>query len=194
MTVKMILACDEGNSIGWHSGELPWKIQPDMKRFKDLTMGHDVLMGWNTFKSLRRADGLPNRKNVVLTRKTRAEVQEYTQSSNVTITHSLGDWVQAHQAYLGGFLPKPDLWIIGGAQIYDQAIKLKLVDEIYLTQVHTLSGGDVTLPFDLYSWKLFVIRQRSEGVSWEMVSSEAPPVPLDCPKITFVKFVKVQNG
>lgn len=193
MTVKMIVACDEGNSIGWSSGELPWKIQPDMKRFKDLTMGHDVLMGRKTFESLKSPQGLENRRNIVISN------SRPSSQSGVSQPHwfrdgkdSLRTYIQTHQAGLG--LTPPDLWIIGGAQIYDQAIKLKLVDEIYLTQVHTLSGADVTLPFDLYSWKLFVIRQRSEGVTWVMESSEAPPVPLDCPKITFVKFVKVQNG
>ena len=65
MTVKMILAVDEGNAIGWDDGSLPWKIPADMKRFKELTTGHDVLMGWKTFISLRRPHGLPNRTNAV---------------------------------------------------------------------------------------------------------------------------------
>lgn len=193
MTVKMIIAVDEGNSIGWRSGELPWKIQPDMQRFKDLTMGHTVLMGRKTFESLKRPEGLENRHNVVISNsRPSSEPGDPQPHWFRDGKDSLRTYIQTHQACLG--CTPPDLWIIGGAQIYDQAIRLKLVDEIYLTQVDTLSGGDVTLPFDLYSWKLFAIRQRSEGVHWEMVSCEIPPVPLDCPKIAFIKFKKVPNA
>lgn len=184
MTVKMILAADEGNSIGWLNGQLPWKISPDMKRFKDLTTGHTVLMGMTTFKSLGRPNGLPNRENIVLSRRPFAEAK-IGLGDDVLLLSSIDD--------IAGLLETRthrDIWIIGGATVYAQALEKQLVDEIYFTQVHTLSGGDVTVPFDLHSWKLFIIRQRELGVNWELTSAEDPPVPADCPRITFMHFKK----
>ena len=184
MTVKMILAVDHGNSIGWSDGRLPWKIPADMARFKALTTGHDVFMGRKTFESFKRPNGLPNRRNIVLSR------DDFDGALTVESTKSW-DWVRAHQECLG--CTPPDLWIIGGAQIYQQAIEQKLVDEIYLTQVHALSGADVLLPFDLWDWKLFVIRESARGVNWEVNGEpEFPPVPLEGPKISFIHFKKTK--
>ena len=186
MTIKLIVAVDQGNSIGFSNGTLPWKIAPDMQRFKNLTMGHDVLMGRTTYQSLNRPNGLPNRRNIVLTRRPYSEVRG--QFGEVDIISSF-DWVRAHQACLG--CEPPDLWVIGGAQVYKEALDLKLVDELYVTLVHTISGGDVTFPYDLYGWKLFVLRQRKIGVNWDLVSTETPPVPPNCPAITFMNFRRI---
>lgn len=161
MTVRMILAVDRGNAIGWQDGHLPWKIPADIKRFKELTIGHDVIMGRKTFDSLGRPDGLPNRFNVVVTRNLKGPW-----SDKVRVTNTFADYVKAHQEGLG-ITPK-DLWIIGGAQIYHQAISKQLVDEIHLTLVDTNSGADVTLPFDLSAWKLFIMRQHKDGVQWNL--------------------------
>lgn len=178
--IKMILAVDEGNSIGWFDGRLPWKIPGDMKRFKALTTGHVVLMGRKTFESLNLPDGLPNRKNVVVTsgfhhptmgNKVYRERIEYIDSTSICD-------------------PGQDLWIIGGARVYAEAIKRNIPEEIFLTQVHTTSGADVRLPFELYAWKLFVLRERARGNNW-VVHAEDPPTVLDGPKITFVHLKKV---
>ncbi len=191
MTVKMILAVDHGNSIGWTDGSLPWKIPADMARFKALTTGHTVLMGRKTFESFKRPKGLPNRHNVVLTRDKsfKSAPQDEPRYFNAE-ENPLKLYVQVHQACLG--CTPPDLWIIGGATIYQQAIEEKLVDEIYLTQVHAQSGGDVLLPFDLWDWKLFVIRERARGVNWEVQGEPVqPPTHPDSPHIVFIKLTKV---
>lgn len=181
MTIKMIIAVDQGNSIGWSDGRLPWKIPPDMQRFKDLTTGHIVMMGRTTYQSLKRPDGLPNRRNVVLTRRPYSEVRG--QFGNVDIISSL-DWING-ESQRGKVI-----WIIGGAQVYAEAIEKKIVDEIYLTQVHTLSGGDVILPIDLFSWKLFVLRERARGVNWDTTFDWDVPVPPSSPKISYITFKK----
>ena len=165
MTVKLIVAVDRNNAIGWQDGRLPWKIAEDMKRFKELTTGSTVLMGRKTFESIGRPNGLPNRQNVVLTtdagKRTGPGVHPVWFKDG---TNSLKTYVQAHQAGLGG--DPGDLWIIGGATVYDQAIAQQLVDEIYLTIVDVTSGADVVLSFDLCSWKLFMLRQHKDGVEW----------------------------
>ena len=193
MTVKMILAVDHGNSIGWSDGRLPWKIPADMKRFKELTTGHTVLMGRKTFESFNRSKGLPNRHNVVITRN--ESLKSLPQDEPCFFSseeNPLKLYINVHQACLG--CEAPDIWIIGGAQIYAQAIEHKLVDEIYLTQVHDQSGGDVLLPFDLWDWKLFVIRERNLGINWEVEgdSVQTPTAP-DSPHIVFIKLTKVKE-
>lgn len=187
MTVKMILAADQGNSIGWSNGNLPWRIRIDMQRFKNMTMGHDVVMGRTTYQSLKLPDGLPNRRNVVLTKQKYADVRH--QFGNVDIISSF-NWVEAHQECLG--CTPPDLWIIGGAKVYAEALELKLVDEIYFTQVHTLSGADVILPFEMYGWKLFILRERARGVNWELIDSSNPPTAEGEPPISFLTFKKIK--
>lgn len=163
--IRMIVATDRGNAIGWRNGTLPWKLPADMKRFKELTTGGTVVMGWNTYESLKRPNGLPNRRNIVMTRKPYSEIRGKT-GDQIDIWSSL-DFLTESQKGLGVDPSKfPDYWLIGGANVYDQAIKAKCVDEIYLTLVHTNSGADVTLPFDLAAWKLFVLQQAKDGVQW----------------------------
>lgn len=186
MTIKMIVAVDRGNAIGWCSGDLPWKIPADMKRFKELTTGGTVVMGWNTFMSLKRPNGLPNRRNIVMTRKPYSEIRGKT-GDQIDIWSSL-DFLTESQRFLGTPPPGaiPDYWLIGGANVYDQAIKAKCVDEIYLTLVDTNSGGDVTLPFDLAAWKLFILQQDKNGVQWFLDSMSDPQHTDDGLTFTFL--------
>lgn len=174
--IKMILAVDSSNAIGWKDGRLPWKIPADMKRFKELTSGGTVVMGWSTYKSLGRIDGLPNRKNLVLTRRTYPEIRG--QFGNVDIISSL-DYVRRLE----------DPWIIGGASVYDQALEAGLVDEIYLTLVDANSGADVTLKHDLSAWKLFILQQEKLGICWR-AEIEYPHTEAPSPNITFVTLRK----
>lgn len=186
--IRMIVAADRNNAIGWDTGHLPWKIPADMKRFKELTTGGTVVMGWNTFESLKRPNGLPNRKNIVLTRKPYSEIRGKS-GDNIDIISSF-DWIVAHQACLG--CTPPDLWLIGGANVYAQAIEKKLVDEIYLTIVDTTSRANVVLPFDLVSWKLFVLRQAKVGVEWYLDSISDPQCTEDGTFFTFVTLKRIK--
>lgn len=187
MTIKLIIAVDQGNAIGWCDGRLPWKIPTDMARFKALTSGHTVVMGFNTYESLKRPDGLPNRRNIVMTKKSLQEMMGKF-GDKIEVISSF-DWVRAHQECLG--CDPGDLWIIGGANVYAQAIEQQLVDEIYLTLVHTDSGADVRLPFDLAAWKLFILRQAQNGVQWSLTAIESPEV-AEGPKITFITLRKIK--
>ena len=193
MTVKMILAVDHCGSIGWSDGRLPWKIPADMQRFKELTTGHTVLMGRKTFDSFNRPKGLPNRRNVVITRnKSLKSLPQDEPCFFSSEENPLKLYIDIHQECLG--CEASNIWIIGGAQIYAQAIEHKLVDEIYLTQVHAQSGGDVLLPFDLWDWKLFVIRERNRGVNWEVEGDAIqPPTAPGSPHIVFIKLTKVKE-
>ena len=192
--IKMILAVDSGNAIGWQNGDLPWKIPADMKRFKELTTGHTVVMGFNTFKSLGRPAGLPNRKNIVLTRRPWAEARTHIDpNSDVDVISNL-DWLMMPVQEAGVVRSRyaaSTCWIIGGASVYDEAIDRQIVDEIYLTLVHATSGADVTLKHDFSAWKHFVLQQQKIGVYWDLEDIQNPTVVQPSPGITFVKLKKL---
>lgn len=181
--LKLILAVDKGNAIGWANGELPWKSPSDMAHFKSNTEGSTVLMGHNTFKSLSRPLGLPNRVNVVLSKSARPEID-----TSIIVLDSWSQISDVKNTSSG------DLWIIGGAQVYAQALDLQIVDELYITQVHVNSGADVVLPFEMYAWKLFVLQQRKLGVNWDLVDIEQPTVQCPSPGVTFLKFKKIPEA
>lgn len=153
--MKLIVAVDRGNSIGWADGRLPWKLPADMKRFKEMTTGGTVVMGFNTFASLKRINGLPNRRNIVLTRKNPLEARGLFGDS-IEVVSSL-DWV--HRSV-------PDAWIIGGASVYTEALTKQYVDELHITLVDADSGADVRLMTDFVAWKLWTIREAAAGRRW----------------------------
>ena len=203
--IRMILAVDSGSAIGWKDGRLPWKIPTDMKRFKELTTGSTVVMGWSTYKSLGRADGLPNRKNLVLTRRPYSEIRG--QFGNVDIISSLdyvkrlnehctmGMGCESAGACFAEVHDTPeqcplnqDIWIIGGASVYDQALDAGLVDEIYLTLVDETSGADVCMKYDMAAWKTFMLQQQKQGIIWN-AELEYPHVESG-PSITYVTMRK----
>jgi dihydrofolate reductase len=183
--IKLIIAVDEGNAIGWKDGRLPWKIPADLKRFKELTLHSTVLMGRKTFESLNRPKGLPERNNLVMSR-TLPHTCFPNEKVNV-LKAPLEHVIQAHQATLGG--EPEDLWIIGGAQVYAEAIEKQLVDGLYLTLVHIDSGADVILPFELAAWKLFMLQQEKAGVQWNLTSIE-PVHETEGPAYTFITLQK----
>lgn len=177
--IKMIVAVDSDNAIGWADGRLPWKIPYDMKRFREKTTGHTVVMGRTTYQSLNMPDGLPNRKNVVLTRRPYSEVRG--QFGNVDIISGL-DYVELRRS------SDEVQWIIGGASVYAEALERQMVDELHVTLVHAHSGADVKLPFELAAWKLFMLHQQKVGVYWHMVDQERPTVVAPSPGIDIVVF------
>lgn len=165
MKICLIAAVDQGNSIGLSDGSLPWHISWDLARFKDLTLGHSVLMGRKTFESLKMPLGLPNRDNFILTKN---EVND-----GIKTVTSLSRSIQSVKNFkdaLNAADPEKTLWVIGGARVFAEAISTKIVDEIQLTQVHRLSGAEVTLQFNLYDYELFIKTQKELGVVWELVS------------------------
>lgn len=163
MTIKMILAVDQGGAIGWSDGRLAYpSLKQDMQRFKELTTGQTVVMGFNTFKSLGRPKGLPNRKNIVLTRKHPIDARGWIDSS-IDIVSSLG-WVKTWFERR----PEETCCIIGGASVYEEALAKDMVDEIYLTLIHSTCPADVKMTTDLVSWKHFVLTERKRGVNWEV--------------------------
>lgn len=129
--VSIILAVDEKNWIGKNS-DLAWRIKADMKYFKDITTTVEdtnkhnaVIMGRKTWDSIpEKFRPLPGRENVIITRNVNPSLNELQFSS---LEEAVG--------YLQKDTTIESIFIIWGAQIYNDAIKKKLVDKVYITKV-----------------------------------------------------------
>jgi dihydrofolate reductase len=126
--ITIIVAASENNVIG-NNNKLIWHLSDDLKRFKNLTKGHYVIMGRKTFESMPRA--LPNRTNVIITRK-----KNYI-AENAIVTNSLESALKIASDDAQPF-------IIGGGEIYN--IALNISDRIELTRIHHNFEGDTTFP------------------------------------------------
>ena len=151
--ISIIVAMDEQGVIGVNGG-LPWRLSDDLKHFKKITMGHPIVMGRKTYDSIGHP--LPGRENIILTRQT-----DY-HPEGTTIIHNLKEIIGEHETKNTEQRTKntePETFIIGGSQIFKQA--LPLANKIYLTLIHKNFEGDTFFPeFDLE--KDFQIIEKSE--------------------------------
>jgi dihydrofolate reductase len=135
--LTIIAAAGENNAIGKHN-KLIWHISDDLKRFKNLTIGHHVIMGRKTFESFPKP--LPNRTHVVITRNLNYRVPE-----GVILVNTLEDAIKAS-------ISDPQPFVIGGGEIYKQAILI--AEKIELTRVHANFEADTYFPIiDKSIWK-----------------------------------------
>ncbi len=141
-TVIAIVAFGDNFEIGCN-GDLIWHIKEDLKRFKQLTMGHPIIMGRKTRDSLPKA--LPGRTNIVVTRN-----PDYTAQDSL-IAHSIEDALKLAREAEGS----DKIYIIGGGQIYEQA--WQYLDEIEVTHIYDNSEeADTFFPkFSPEGWELF---------------------------------------
>ncbi len=150
MRTYIIAAKDPNGCIG-KGNTIPWKIKEEMQHFKETTTGHTVVMGYATWKSFGTRTVLPNRTNVVLTRSNeRAEEILNHHLPNLLAAHSISDAEYIHTS----LNKEKDVYIIGGAQIYDLYLKEKKVDEMILSVVTpVVENGDTFFPeYDLKEW------------------------------------------
>lgn len=135
--LTLIVAAAENNAIG-KDNKLIWHLSDDLKRFKNLTSGHHIIMGRKTFESFPKP--LPNRTHVVISRNS-----NYPAPEGVLVVNSLDAAIN---------LAKNDTqpFVIGGGEIYKQAILL--ADKIELTRVHESFEADTFFPtVDDSIWK-----------------------------------------
>ena len=134
--ITIIAAAAANDALG-KDNKLIWHISDDLKRFKQLTSGHAIIMGRKTFESMPNA--LPNRRNMVITRN-----KDYI-AEGAEIFSSIEDALSVVKNDSQPF-------IIGGGEIYRQS--MALADRIELTRVHTNVEGDAFFPEINYKvWK-----------------------------------------
>jgi len=150
--INLVVAVSDNNVIGVNN-TLPWKLSADMKMFKQLTTNHTVVMGRKTFESIGKP--LPNRKNIIITSNP-SNIFLHGQGEN----NDIKDIITCSSIEEGLFTASlfshsPEVFIIGGGQIYKEVLEKDLIDRIYLTRVHTHIEGDTFFPeIDEEKWKL----------------------------------------
>ncbi|MHB9055267.1 MAG: dihydrofolate reductase [Paludibacteraceae bacterium] len=137
--VSIIAAVADNYAIG-KNNKLLWHLPADLKHFKEMTSGHAVVMGKRTFESLPNGP-LPNRKNIVLTSIPEGNYSKYYEAVSL---HDAIDLCEKED----------EIFIIGGATIFKQAMTFPGVDTMYITWVHADFQADAFFPkFDQDSWE-----------------------------------------
>lgn len=141
MKISIVVAVADNNAIG-AKGRLLWRLSKDMQYFKEVTWGHHVLMGRKTWDSIPpKFSPLPGRTNIIVTR------QEGFVCEGCLVVKSVEEGIE-----LARNAGEQELMIIGGGEIYKQA--LPLTNKIYLTKVHhTFTDADTFFPeLDTEQW------------------------------------------
>ncbi len=135
------VAISRNNVIG-NNNSLPWYIPEDLKHFRQITVGHTVLMGRKTYESIIKQLGkpLPDRTNVVVTRQS-----NFIVSPEVLLYSNLDEALSR--------LGKSDIYIIGGAEIFRQVAPQ--AEKMYVTHIHQDYPGDIFFPaINWQQWRL----------------------------------------
>jgi len=145
MNISIIAAIAQNHVIG-KQNKLLWHIPADLKRFKQLTTNHHIIMGRKTFESIGRV--LPNREHIVLTS------QPNYATEHIRIATSLGAALQLVTS-------DDEVFIIGGASVYQAA--LEVANKMYITHVHQSYDGDAYFPS--VEWKDWKIEKEEQFLS-----------------------------
>jgi dihydrofolate reductase len=145
MILSFVIAFGKNRGLGF-GNKLPWNLPDDLKRFKEITRGHTVIMGRKTYDSLGRSPTgepmgrlLPERKNIIITRDTSYKVD------GATIAHSIEEAIEEVKN-------EDEAFVIGGAEILKLA--LPYVDKMYLTHVDAEVEADSFFPeINWEEWK-----------------------------------------
>lgn len=158
--ISLIVAVDEKNGIGKAGPyRMLWHIPEDLKRFKEITTGHVVIMGRNTLESM--GGPLLNRVNVVITRDLAYK------NAGVIIVHSLEEAIEVSREHE----KKGEIFIIGGGQIFEQAIRL--ADKLYLTKIKGDFRADTFFPnYSNFKKTTFQQEGESNGYSYRFLELE----------------------
>lgn len=142
MIINIIVAIDENNGIG-KDNKLLAHIPEDLKRFKEITEGHTVVMGYNTWLSLPKKP-LPNRRNIVITSKD-------IKLEGAEVVHSIRELFNLTDNEKG------HMFVIGGATLYKQM--LPYAHHLYVTLIHETFEADTFFPKVIDEWCLSSIEE-----------------------------------
>ncbi|PLS16262.1 dihydrofolate reductase [Bacillus sp. M6-12] len=139
--ISLLLAMDKNRLIG-KENQLPWHLPADLKYFKEVTMGHPIVMGRKTFESIGRI--LPGRENVIVTRNKNFE------ADGCAVLHSANEIKEYADRHEG------EVFVIGGAEIFKAV--LPVTNRLYITEIKEEFEGDTFFP---------PVNERE----WELISS-----------------------
>lgn len=150
MKISIIAAISQNRGLGLNN-KLLFNISKDLKRFKNITENHVVIMGRKTFESMGKA--LPHRINIVVTK------NKAYQAKNVLVANSLDRALKIAKEK-----KEKEVFIIGGASLYQQTIKK--ADKLYLTLVEKSLQADTFFP-DYSQFKKMVFQQRNKSQGYQ---------------------------
>ncbi|MBX4188732.1 dihydrofolate reductase [Candidatus Saccharibacteria bacterium] len=160
--ISFVVAYSSNRVIG-KDGDLPWYLPEDLKRFKEITSGHSVIMGRKTFQSIfdRLGKALPNRRNIVI-------------SHSFQPTHTGIEVASSLEEALDKVKSEKEAFIIGGEAIYTEALQKRVVDRIYATEIDQKVDGDKFFPhLDMKNWRETSREQKtSNNLSFSFVTLE----------------------
>lgn len=131
--INIIAAITDNNALG-KNNKLLFRLKKDMAHFKNITTDNVVIMGRKTYESIGKT--LPNRVNIVLSRDMESNEDFYTFDS---IEKAI-EWSKENY-------PQKEIFIIGGASVYDKALKDDIVDKLYMTKIkQTVEDADAFFP------------------------------------------------
>jgi dihydrofolate reductase len=139
--LKLIVAVADDWAIGY-KGDLLARISTDLKRFKEITTGNAVIMGYNTLLSLPGGKPLKNRENIVL-------YPDEIEIEGATVVHSLEEAVKVSKK-----IKDKDVFVIGGGSVYNQL--LPYCDTAYITKIDKHYEADTFIPNldEMPEWKV----------------------------------------
>lgn len=147
MKINIIASISNNNVIG-HKGDMPWKQKSDLKRFKEITEEHIVIMGRKTYESI--GGRLSGRINIIITKN--ASFNAF----GCYIVSSVKESINLSQKLIddGIFEISDDVFVIGGGEIYKEF--MPMADKLYITRLNCdIENGDTYFPeIDKKYWKL----------------------------------------
>lgn len=164
MKISIIVAVSKNNVIG-NNGKIPWHISKDLKRFKEITTNHHILMGRKTFESIGKV--LPERTNLILTSDKKYKVKGAFVFDN---PKDALDFAKKNK--------EKELMIIGGEKVYEYF--LPHAEKIYLTKILKNYKGDAFFPkINPKEWKIVSIeKHHQEEIPFEFVTLSKVRKPL----------------
>jgi len=147
--ISLIAAIGTNRVLG-KNNTMPWQIPEDFKRFKEITMGHPVIMGRKTYESIGKP--LPGRKNIIISRTT------IPIHPDVVMASSIEDAIEK-----GQFYDENEIFILGGGQIYEQSMGIS--DRLYLTVIDAAPEGDTFFP-DYSMFSKVISEQKSKDANY----------------------------
>lgn len=149
MKIIIISAVAKNNVIGKSNGEIPWHINEEFQHFKKTTLGFPIIMGRKTFESLKQP--LKGRLNIVITSN-----KNYNIENEIKIFNSINDALEFCKT-----LNTEKLFIIGGAEVYKQA--LNFADEMIISYMNFNADGDIFFPdFRIEDWQIISEEEKEQ--------------------------------
>ncbi len=157
MKISIIAAIGENRELG-RRNKLLWHISADLKRFKQLTQGHAVIMGRKTYESLGKP--LSNRTNIIITRNDKFSVPD------CIVVHSVKEAIKIAKSLSPG-----EIFFIGGGEVYRQV--LPYADKLYLTLVSGRYEADSFFPpYPAFNRMVFEQKGEEKGIRFKWIELE----------------------